>query len=107
MFVSVVYFHPEYEGYSGKAYTYQTALPLTVGAKVIAPTAKNPDQRALVTMVDVDKPPFECREIVRMDVEKAEPQPSTAGAGREGGAAERIELSPFGESEHVTLATTL
>ena len=49
--VKVQYFKPHYDGYAGVAYSYRTDLPLKVGDKVIAPTAKDPNQRAIVVQV--------------------------------------------------------
>ena len=66
MYVNVQY----YKGagfYSGRPYVYRTELPLEVGDKVIAPTAKEPRQRAIVTEVQVAAPVFECREITEYD----------------------------------------
>lgn len=65
MFVKVCYWNEAYDGYSGRDYAYTTSLPLKVGDKVIAPTAKNAEQRAMVTAVDLPKPPFACKEITR------------------------------------------
>lgn len=48
--VFVKYWHPEFNSYCGRAYTYKTELPLKVGSKVIAPTRSDPRQRAIVTM---------------------------------------------------------
>ena len=47
MFVKVMYLK-ENGYYSGGGYAYSTKLPLVQGDLVIAPTAKNPRQRALV-----------------------------------------------------------
>ena len=66
MYVKVQY----YKGggfYSGGHYAYLTKLPLEVGDKVIAPTAKEPRQRAIVTQVCVEPPAFECRVIEEYD----------------------------------------
>ena len=68
MYVNVKY----YKGngvYSGARYTYMTGLPLEVGDKVIAPTANELRQRAVVTDVFVEPPAFRCREITEYDSE--------------------------------------
>ena len=53
--------------YAGLEYTYQTRLPLMTGDKVIAPTAKEPRQRGIVTAVNVPEPGFACRSITEYD----------------------------------------
>ena len=55
--------------YGGAEYTYKTALPLATNDKVIAPTAKEPRQRAIVMLCGVEKPAFACREITEYDPE--------------------------------------
>lgn len=40
-------------GYAGFPYTYRTNLPLNVGDVVVAPTAKEPMQRAIVVETNV------------------------------------------------------
>lgn len=68
MYVKVQY----YKGngiYGGAAYTYETKLALEQTDKVIAPTAKEPRQRAIVTLCGVDKPAFACKEITEYDPE--------------------------------------
>lgn len=65
MYVSVCYYKEEFDAYGGRDYSYTTELPLNVGDKVIAPTVKNPEQRAMVTAVDIPEPPFACKEITR------------------------------------------
>ncbi len=68
MFITVFYHDDVLNGYkTGRAYTYDTQLPLKVGDKVIAPTAKNPEQRAIVAEVDVPTPPFVCKVIEKYD----------------------------------------
>ena len=53
--------------YAGGKYAYLTRLPLEVGDKVIAPTAREPRQKGIVTDVFVEPPAFECREITEYD----------------------------------------
>ena len=53
--------------YAGGRYAYLTRLPLEVGDKVIAPTAREPRQKGIVTDVFVEPPAFECREITEYD----------------------------------------
>lgn len=65
MYVGVLYFKEDVDGYAGKTYSYFTNLPLKVGDKVIAPTVKNPEQRAMVASIDLPEPPFSCKEITR------------------------------------------
>lgn len=68
MFVKVMYLKDS-GYYSGRSYAYSTNLPLVQGDLVIAPTAKNDRQRALVNEVNVPAPPFACREITEYDAE--------------------------------------
>lgn len=66
MYVKVQY----YKGngfYAGGRYVYITRLPLETGDKVIAPTAREERQRAIVTDVMVEPPDFACREITEYD----------------------------------------
>lgn len=51
--VKVQYYKGEINGYMGREYTYRTDLPLKEGDRVIAPTAKDPVQRAIVTQVNL------------------------------------------------------
>lgn len=53
--------------YAGGRYAYLTRLPLEIGDKVIAPTAKEERQKAIVTDVCVEPPAFPCREITEYD----------------------------------------
>ena len=46
---------------------------LVQGDLVIAPTAKNPRQRALVKEINLPKPAFVCREITEYDPEAGIP----------------------------------
>lgn len=68
MFVNVQYYKSE-EFYGGAKYTYETRLALVPGDKVIAPTVKEPRQRAVVRETDLPKPSFPCREIAEYDPE--------------------------------------
>lgn len=69
MYVSVFYREDASEGYrAGRAYTYETDLPLKPLDKVIAPTAKNPEQRAMVVDIDLPEPPFPCKKVEKMDM---------------------------------------
>ena len=45
MLVNIRYYKPLHKAYAGNAFTYRTAMPLTVGDKVMAPT-KGGDKRA-------------------------------------------------------------
>lgn len=68
MFVKVKY----YKGggaYYGGEYCYETSLPLEAGDQVIAPTAREERQRAIVTAVNAAKPPFPCKTITEYDPE--------------------------------------
>ena len=68
MYVAVKY----YKGggvYAGAKYGYHTDLPLQEGDKVIAPTARAPRQRAIVTDIFIEPPGFQCREITEYDPE--------------------------------------
>lgn len=40
-------------GYAGREYTYLSDLPLRVGDKVVAPTAKEPMQKAIVVATNL------------------------------------------------------
>ena len=68
MFVKVQYYKGD-GWYGGGHYTYETALPLVEGDKVIAPTVNEPRQRAVVKAVNVVPPSFPCREIAEYDPE--------------------------------------
>ena len=52
MLVNIRYYKPLHKAYAGNAFTYQTAMPLTVGDKVMAPT-KGGDKRAMVVEINV------------------------------------------------------
>lgn len=52
MLVNIRYFKPLHKAYAGNAFTYWTAMPLTVGDKVMAPT-KGGDKRAMVVEINV------------------------------------------------------
>lgn len=68
MYVAVRY----YKGngiYAGREYGYHTGMLLVEGDKVIAPTAKEPRQRAIVTRICIDPPGFACKEITEYDPE--------------------------------------
>ena len=68
MYVAVKY----YKGggvYAGANYGYHTELHLQEGDKVIAPTARTPRQRAIVTAIFIEPPGFQCREITEYDPE--------------------------------------
>lgn len=65
MFVGIAYYDEKISGYKAdRAYTYQTDMALKVGDKVIAPTAKTPEQRGMVVSVQLPEPPFVCKSIV-------------------------------------------
>ena len=53
MYCKVIYYKPEANGYAGREYLYFTNMNLTEGDKVIAPTTKEPKQKAMVTEVNV------------------------------------------------------
>lgn len=55
MYVKVIYYKPEAQGYAGREYTYFTNLALNVGDRVTAPTATEPNQKAMVTEIDVSE----------------------------------------------------
>lgn len=61
MFVAIKYYKGGF--YGGREYTYETNLPLNVGDKVITPTVSDPEQRGIVTAINVRKPDFQCRII--------------------------------------------
>ncbi len=75
--MNVLYYHSEFDGYAGRPYTYETDLDLHVGSKVIAPTVKNPMQRAIVNAINLPNPTFQCRKIELLDTE-------ASGDGNEG-----------------------
>lgn len=52
MLVNIRYYKPLHKAYLGNNFTYRTALPLTVGDKVMAPT-QGGDKRAMVVEVNV------------------------------------------------------
>ena len=53
-------------GWSGKTYTYYSALDLHLKQKVYAPTYKNPRQEAMVVAVNCPEPDFACKEITEI-----------------------------------------
>ena len=61
MFVAIKYYKGGF--YGGREYTYETNLPLNVGDKVITPTVSDPDQRGIVTAINIKGPSFPCRTI--------------------------------------------
>lgn len=65
MFVSVKYKIDETH-FGERSYTYHTELPLHNGELVIAPTARNPKQIAVVCGIKMPQPSFACREITEM-----------------------------------------
>ena len=75
MIVKVKYYKGEINGYAGRDYTYRTSLPLQVGDHVIAPTAKEPNQRAIVTEINLPESVIDerwadrVRTIDRIDLE--------------------------------------
>ena len=68
IYVTVQYYKGGF--YGGNHYTYKTALPLAPADKVIAPTAKEPRQRAIVKEINVPAPSFPCKEITEYDPEQ-------------------------------------
>lgn len=52
MLCKVKFFKPATNSYGGRSYTYTTTLTLRVGHKVLAPTAKGEESKALVVEVD-------------------------------------------------------
>ena len=61
MYVAVKY---EQDGkWSNKEYTYKTDLNLCEGMAVIAPTANNQKQVAIVSKTNLQEPTFKCKEI--------------------------------------------
>ena len=72
MFVNCLFYkEPPVDGYSGRAYTYETDLALTVGDKVMLPT-KDGEKRGIVVMTHLDAPSFPCKKIVSYDPGKGE-----------------------------------
>lgn len=64
MYVSVKY---EQDGKWGtREYTYYSKLNLFPGQAVIAPTANNPKQLAIVTKANLPEPTFKCKEITEL-----------------------------------------
>lgn len=61
MYVGIKYYKGGF--YAGREYTYETALPLKVGDKVITPTVNDEGQRGIVTSINLPKPNFPCRLI--------------------------------------------
>lgn len=54
MYVSCRFYKEDMKGYAGRDYTYKTVLPLTVGDKVLVPTAKDEtEKKALVVAVNL------------------------------------------------------
>ena len=68
MYVGIGYYDERFDCYKATAYTYWTNLDLRVGDHVIAPTRNNPQQRGIVTRINMDKPPFKCNEITEYDL---------------------------------------
>ena len=80
MFVGIWYLKTPANVYVGRngakteaesCYIYETDLPLQIGDKVITPTAKEPRQRGIVTMLNVAQPGFDCRKITEYDLDEA------------------------------------
>lgn len=67
MFVNCLFYKDEAQGYSGRAYTYRTELPLKVGDKVLLPVRGDEPKRGMVVMVHLNEPKFPCSEITEMD----------------------------------------
>lgn len=73
MFVSVLYYKPDMNGYAGRRYTFFTALPLVENQKVLVP----PDnQKAIVREVNLDESTIigepwakNIKEITQLDLE--------------------------------------
>ena len=61
MFVAIKYYKGGF--YAGREYTYETNLPLNVGDKDITPTVSDPEQRGIVTAINIKEPSFPCRTI--------------------------------------------
>lgn len=49
--VRVRFYKPEIDAYAGRQYTYRTTLPLKENDRVLAPTANDPAQKAVVVAV--------------------------------------------------------
>ena len=65
MYVGVIYYQPDLQAYGGRPYTYATDLPLKVGDRVIAPTQKVNEQKAVVVAIGLSKPSFDCKMITK------------------------------------------
>lgn len=73
MFVAIKYYKGGF--YAGREYTYETNLPLQIGDKVVTPTISDPEQRGIVTAINLKKPDFPCRMIDTYYTEGSEKQP--------------------------------
>ena len=71
MFVSVGYYDESLKAYKARPYTYETHIPLAVGAIVQAPvrnrgTGELENKRAVVLDIDLPKPTFPCNVITEI-----------------------------------------
>lgn len=71
MLVNIRYYKPLHKAYAGNAFTYRTAMPLTVGDKVMAPT-KGGDKRAMVVEINVPESLPLLKEITAYDTGEKE-----------------------------------
>ena len=53
MIVKAMYYKPWQKGYSGRAYTFRTNLPLQPGDHVLAPGSEADEKPAMITEVDL------------------------------------------------------
>lgn len=67
MYVGVRFFQPDIDAYAGGTYIYETDLPLVYGDKVIVPTQKAAENKAIVVYTQLDKPKFPCKKIEKYD----------------------------------------
>lgn len=53
MIVKAMYYKPGQKGYSGRAYTFRTNLPLQPGDHVLVPGSEADEKPAMITEVDL------------------------------------------------------
>lgn len=53
MIVKAMYYKPGQKGYSGRAYTFRTNLPLQPGDRVLVPGSEADEKPAMITEVDL------------------------------------------------------
>lgn len=75
MIVKAMYYKPGQKGYSGRAYTFRTNLPLQPGDRVLVPGSEADEKPAMITEINLPESVIDpswadrVKSITRMDTE--------------------------------------